>query len=34
MLSVMIAQLLEGAPLAQEEAAASNPLVGAVMGRI
>ncbi len=32
MLSVMIAQLLEGAPVAQEEAAASNPLVGAVMG--
>jgi Mn-containing catalase len=34
MLSVMIAQLLEGAPLAQEEAAASNPTVGAVMGNM
>jgi Mn-containing catalase len=32
MLSVMIARLLEGAPIDAQEQAASNPLVGAVMG--
>jgi len=32
MLSVMIARLLEGAPLKAQESAAENPMVGAVMG--
>jgi Mn-containing catalase len=32
MLSTMIAQLLNGAPLAAQEEAAQNPLVGAIMG--
>src|ERR671920_2535259 len=32
MLATMIAQLLEGAPVAMQDAAATNPVVGAVMG--
>lgn len=32
MLATMVARLLEGAPLAEQEAAAANPMIGAIMG--